>query len=171
MISLSSRRKIMEMAVVLIALMTITAVLSMASIVQVGDQLDELTESYIPAYRNLARANIRSVERGLELRRVIISKTRSQSGDVAAIRAKLEAKSDEFASEIRGARKRISGLIEKKAQSGDTVALARLQTRLDATVEDSRRHLNEEIGRLLPSWGARVSTLGRARQLQGSAMG
>ncbi|MFL5236163.1 MAG: adenylate/guanylate cyclase domain-containing protein [Rhizomicrobium sp.] len=149
MISLSIRRKIMGIAVVLIALMAITAVLSMASIVQVGDQLDELTESYIPAYGNLARANIRSLERALELRRIIISKTRSQS-DIAAMRAGFEAKSDEFESEIRGARKLIGGLIEQKAPSGDTLALARLQTRLDATVEDSRRHLNEEIGRLLP---------------------
>ena len=37
----------------------------------------------------------------------------------------------------------------KKQAAGDTVSLVRLQTRLDAAVDDSRRHLNDEIGRLL----------------------
>ena len=58
MVSLTVRRKIMGIAVVLIVLMAVTAALSMASVIQVGDQLDELTRSYIPAYGNLARANI-----------------------------------------------------------------------------------------------------------------
>ena len=49
MISLSIRRKIMEIAIVLIVLMAATAVLSMASVIQVGDQLDELARGYIPA--------------------------------------------------------------------------------------------------------------------------
>ena len=74
MISLTVRRKIMGIAVALIVLMAVTAVLSMASVIQVGDQLDELTRSYIPAYGNLARANIRSVERALDLRRIVIEK-------------------------------------------------------------------------------------------------
>ena len=54
MVSLTVRRKIMGIAVALIVLMAVTAVLSMASVIQVGDQLDELTRSYIPAYGNLA---------------------------------------------------------------------------------------------------------------------
>src|SRR5712672_4769600 len=96
MISLSIRRKIMGIAVALIVLMAVTAVLSMASVIQVGDQLDELTRSYIPAYGNLARANIRSVERALELRRTVIAKLRSPSHDVAAISARFDAKGAEF---------------------------------------------------------------------------
>ena len=149
MISLSIRRKIMGIAVGLIVLMAVTAFLSMASVIQVGKQLDELTQSYIPAYGNLARANIRSVERALELRRVVIEKLQSPSNDVAAIRAKFDAKGGEFESEIESARKLIGGLIEKNAASGDTRSLVRLQTRLDAAVDDSRRHLADEISRLL----------------------
>jgi class 3 adenylate cyclase len=149
MIRLSIRRKIMGIAVVLIVLMAVTAVLSMASVIQVGGQLDELTRSYIPAYGNLARANIRSVERALDLRRIVIEKLRSPSNDVAAIRARFDAKGGEFESEIQSARKLIGGLIEKNAASGDTRSLVRLQTRLDAAVDDSRRHLNDEISRLL----------------------
>ncbi|WP_166301124.1 adenylate/guanylate cyclase domain-containing protein [Bradyrhizobium sp. 2S1] len=149
MISLSIRRKIMGIAVVLIALMAVTALLSMASVIQVGGQLDELTQSYIPAYGNLARANIRSVERALELRRLIIEKLLSSSNDVTALRARFDAKGGEFDNEIEAARKLIGGLIEKNAASGDTRLLVRLQVRLDAAVDDSRRHLNDEISRLL----------------------
>jgi len=59
MIGLTIRRKIMGIAIVLIALMAITAVLSMASVIQVSNQLDELARSYIPVYGHLARANLR----------------------------------------------------------------------------------------------------------------
>jgi class 3 adenylate cyclase len=149
MISLTVRRKIMGIAVALIVLMAVTAVLSMASVIQVGDQLDELTRSYIPAYGNLARANIRSVERALDLRRIVIEKLQSPSNDVTAIRATFDAKGGEFDNEIEAARKLIGGLIEANAASGDTRSLVRLQTRLDAAVDDSRRHLNDEISRLL----------------------
>src|SRR5205809_1503247 len=149
MISLSIRRKIMGIAVVLIVLMAVTALLSMASAIQVGNQLDELAQTYVPAYGHLARANIRSVERALELRRIVIEKIRSQSNDVAAIRARFDAKGSEFDNEIGSARKLVEGLVGKQAAAGDTVSLVRLQTRLDAAVDDSRRHLNDEIGRLL----------------------
>ena len=54
MIRLSIRRKIMGIAVALIVLMAITAVLSMILSTQVGDRLEELTNSYIPAYGHLA---------------------------------------------------------------------------------------------------------------------
>ena len=149
MISLSIRRKIMGIAIGLIVLMAVTAFLSLASAIQVGKQQDELTQSYIPAYGNLARANIRSVERALELRRVVIAKLQSPSNDVAALRAKFDAKGQEFESEIQSARRLISELIEKNTAAVDARSLVRLQTRLDAAVDDSRRHLNDEVDRLL----------------------
>ena len=65
----------MGIAIALIVMMAITAVLSMVSVTQVGDHLEELTQSYIPAYGDLARANIRSVERALALRRMIIERS------------------------------------------------------------------------------------------------
>ena len=149
MISLSIRRKIMGIAIGLIVLMAVTAFLSLASAIQVGEQQDELTQSYIPAYGNLARANLRSVERALELRRIVIAKLRSPSNDVAALRAKFDAKGQEFESEIQSARRLINELIEKDTAAGDARSLVRLQTRLDAAVDDSRRHLNDEVDRLL----------------------
>jgi adenylate cyclase len=129
--------------------MAVTAFLSLASAIQVGKQQNELTQSYIPAYGNLARANLRSVERALELRRVVIAKLQSPSNDVAALRANFDAKGQEFESEIQSARRLINELIEKNTTTLETRSLVRLQTRLDAAVDDSRRHLNDEIARLL----------------------
>ena len=45
MIRLSIRRKIMSIAVALIVLMAITAILSMVWVMQVGDHLQEVTNS------------------------------------------------------------------------------------------------------------------------------
>jgi hypothetical protein len=45
MIRLSIRRKIMGIAVALIVLMAITAILSMVWVMQVGDHLQEVTNS------------------------------------------------------------------------------------------------------------------------------
>ena len=134
MIWLSIRRKIMGIAVVLIVLMAVTAVLSMVSVMQVGERLEELTQSYIPAYGDLARANIRSVERGLALRRMVIEKMRSpSSGDrFAAIHSIFDAKGIEGEREAQAARALIRGLIEKKNAFGDAPALARLESRIDS---------------------------------------
>src|SRR5882724_7760349 len=152
MIRLSIRRKIMGIAVALVVLMAITAILSMMSVMQVSERLEELTQSYIPAYANLARANIRSVERALALRRMVIEKMRppSSEGQFAAIRGVFEAKGVEIQREAQAARALIHGLIEKRTAFGDATALAQLESRIDAAIDDSRRHLNDEIGRLLP---------------------
>jgi class 3 adenylate cyclase len=151
-IRLSIRRKIMGIAVTLIALMAITAILSMVSVMQVGERLEELTQSYIPAYGDLARANIRSVERALALRRMVIEKMGSPSseGQFAAIRSVFEAKGAEVQREAQAARALIHGLIEKNSAFAGAIALARLESRLDAAIDDARRHLNDEIDRLLP---------------------
>jgi Tar ligand binding domain homologue len=71
----SIRTKILGIAIGLIILMVITAVLSLSLVTQVGRRLEQLTNSYIPAYGDLARANIRSLERALALRRMVIAKT------------------------------------------------------------------------------------------------
>lgn len=151
MIRLSIRRKIMGIAVTLIALMAVTAVLSMISVMQVSARLEELTNSYIPAYGNLARANIRSVERSLELRRMVIERIRSPFGSdkVTEIRSAFEAKGAEVERETEAARALINSLIQK-ASFSDPTALARLDTRLETALNVSRRHLNSEIERMLP---------------------
>ena len=141
----------MGIAVALIVLMTITAILSMVWVIEVGHRLQELTDSYIPAYGSLARTNIRSLERALALRRMVIEKLQSpSSGDKSAvIRNVIDAKSVEVEREARTARALINGLIEKGETLGDETALARLDSRIDTAMADTRRELNAEIEPLL----------------------
>ena len=140
----------------------------MVLVMQVGDRLQELTNSYIPAYGHLARTNIRSLERALALRRMIIEKIQSPSGGgkFAAIRSVFDAKGVEVEREAQAARALINGLIEKGATFGDAAALGRLESRIDTAMADTRRHLNTEIGRLLAALDtgdAKASADGLAR--------
>ena len=150
MIRLSIRRKIMGIAITLIVVMAITAVLTMVLVMQVGGRIEELAYRYIPAYGDLARANIRSVERGLLVRRIIIEKLRPSSDDqYSALRNRYDVLGGQVELEIKAARALIHGLIEKGPAFADVATLGRFETRIDAINDDSRRHLNAENARLL----------------------
>ena len=154
MIRLSIRRKIMGIAVALIVLMAVTAVLTLVLVMQVGDRIEDLTYRYIPIYGDLARANIRSLERGLVLRRAVIEKLRSpadEDGKYKALRGRFDAMGGLIELEVLAARGLIRGLIEKGPAYGAAAALAQFETRLDAINDDSRRHLNAENDHLLQS--------------------
>jgi len=149
MIRLSIKRKIIGIAVILIVLMAVTAFLSMGLVMQVGGRLDDLTQSYVPAYGALARANVRSLERAMLLRRMVIEKIEAApSGE--SLRGRYDASGAAFEKEMHTAQALIDGLIEKGSQFGDATALVRLKTRLDDLIEDSRGHLGDEIAHLLP---------------------
>jgi class 3 adenylate cyclase len=151
MIRLSIRRKIMGIAVALIALMAITAVLTVVLVMQVGTRIEELTYSYMPAYGDLARANIRSLERALAIRRIIIEKLRSpaDNGQYTALRNRYDALGGQIELEILAARALIHGLLEKGPAFGDVSTLSQFETRIDAINDDSSRRLNAENERLL----------------------
>ena len=151
MIRLSIRRKIMGIAVTLITLMAITAVLTVVLVMQVGTRIEELTYSYMPAYGDLARANIRSLERALSIRRIIIEKLQSpaDNGQYTALRNRYDALGGQVELEILAARALLHGLLEKGPAFGDASALSQFETRIDAINDDSRRHLNAENDRLL----------------------
>jgi adenylate cyclase len=150
-IRLSIRRKIMGIAVTLIVLMAITAVLTMVLVMQVGSRIEDLTYRYIPAYGDLARANVRSLERALSIRRVVIEKLQPSPDDARykSLRDRYEALDGQVELEIQAARALIHGLIEKGPSFADVATLGRLETRLDAINDDSRRRLNAENRRLL----------------------
>src|SRR5258708_21414540 len=57
----------------------------------------------------------------------------------AAIRSAFDAKGAEGMRETQAALALIHGLIERKSAFGDTTALARLESRIDSAVSDSRR--------------------------------
>jgi class 3 adenylate cyclase len=152
MIRQSIRRKIIAIALILIVLMTITALLSMALVMQVSARLEDLTQSYVPAYGALARADIGSLQRALTLRRMIIEKSETPADDerFAALRKSFEASGAAVDRETKAARSLIDGLIEKDSGFGDTMQLVQLGNRLSDLVDDTRIHLNDEIARLLP---------------------
>jgi class 3 adenylate cyclase len=152
MIRFSIKRKIIGIAVILIVLMAITALASMALVLQVGGRLEDLTQRYVPAYGALARANIDSLQRALALRRMVIEKIQSPTDDTrfAASRNSFDAAGAAFDKETQAAQTLLDGLIAKGSTFGDTTALVRLETRLDDILAGTRSQLNDEIGRLLP---------------------
>jgi class 3 adenylate cyclase len=147
----SIRRKIVGIAVGLVVLMVATSILSTVMASKVGHLLDELSNKYIPAYSHLARANIRSLERSLVLRRMVMAKMQSPADDAGyAERLRTyQAMAGEVEKEVDGARKLIASIIADASTPSDNVALTRIDTKIDNAVNDLDRHLNEEGAQLL----------------------
>ena len=152
MIRRSIKRKIIGIALILIALMTATALISLALVMQVSGRLQELTGSYAPAYAALARANVHSLERAVALRRMVIEKIQTPPDEAgyADARKRFEESGAIVDREIKAARGLIDGLLAKGSSFGDAPALVRIATRLTDAVGDTRVHLDDEITRLLP---------------------
>ena len=151
MIKFSIRNKIMGIAVTLIALMVITAVWTVVLVMQVGTRIEEFTYSYVPAYGDLARANIRSLEQGITIRRIIIDRLQSPNdgSQQTALRNSYDSLGGQVELEILAARALIQGLIAKGPAPGEVSTLSQFESRIDAINDDTRRRLDAEIKRLL----------------------
>lgn len=153
----SIRRKIVGIALGLIVLMLVTSILSMVMSSKVGTLLDELTNRYIPAYGHLARANIRSLERALALRRMVMTRMQSPS-DEEAYTARLhefEEVDRKIEEEAEGARTLINAIIDDPRTPSDNATLARIEIRIDTAVTELRRDMNEDHVKLLKQVDAR----------------
>jgi adenylate cyclase len=157
MIKRSIRRRIVAIAVGLIVLMVATSVLSMVMVGRVGHLLDELTARYIPANAHLTRANILSLERALALRRMVIAKTQEPPDETGYKFQKqlYDAKDAEVDSEAQAARKLINAIIDDTSTPSDNAALARIDSRIDSLMSESRQHLKQESEDLLSELDAR----------------
>jgi len=157
MIKQSIRRRIVAIAVGLIVLMMATSVLSMVMVGRVGHLLDELTARYIPANAHLTRINILSLERALALRRMVIAKMQEPPDELGyKVRKQLyDAKDAEVDSEAQAARTLINATIEDTSTPSDNAALARIDSRIDSLVSESRQHLKQESGQLIQQLDAR----------------
>jgi class 3 adenylate cyclase len=157
MIKQSIRRRIVAIAVGLIILMVATSVLSMVMVGRVGHLLDELTSRYIPANAHLTRINILSLERALALRRMVIAKMQDPPDEMGykARKELFDAKDAEVDSEAQAARKLINAIIEDTSTPSDNAALARIDSRIDSLMSETRRHLKQETGELLSGLDAR----------------
>jgi class 3 adenylate cyclase len=151
MLRTSIRNKIVGIAIGLIILMVITSALSIVMVGTVGHLLDELSNKYIPAYGHLARADIRSVERGLAFRQMVIAKMQNPPDDAGyAERLRVFGEKDsQVYEEAEAARKLINAIIEDTSTPSDNATLGRLDDRIDTAVNDLRRHLNDDDTRLL----------------------
>ncbi|UQR67651.1 HAMP domain-containing protein [Bradyrhizobium sp. C-145] len=153
----SIRRKIVGIALGLIVLMLVTSILSMVMSSKVGVLLDELTNRYIPAYGHLARANIRSLERALALRRMVMSKMQSPSDEEAyAARVREFEQTDRrIEEEAESARTLINAIINDPRTPSDNAALARIELRIETAVTELRRDLTEDHAKLAKQVDAR----------------
>ena len=151
MFSQSIRRQIVGIALGLVVLMIGTSVLSMIMANRVGHLVDELTHKYVPAYGDLARTNVRSLERALALRQMVIAKIQAPPDDEAfAKRTQIyRTKDAEVTEEAEAARKLIVSIMKDASTPSDNVALALIDGRIEAAVTDVRRLLNEENSRVI----------------------
>jgi class 3 adenylate cyclase len=147
----SIKQKIVGIAAGLIVLAVITSSLSMIMAARVGHLLDELTNRYVPAYGDLARANVRSLERGLKVRQMIIAKMENPP-DQASYAAHLKAFQSinpEIDREAKAAREQIAAIIDDPSTPSDNAALGRLDDRIDTAVNELRERLDERDAILL----------------------
>ncbi len=156
----SIKQKIVGIAAGLIVLAVITSVLSMVMSSRVGHLLDELTNRYVPAYGDMARANIKSLERGLALRQMIIAKMQTPP-DEAAYAAHLktfQSLESEIEREAQAARAANRCHHRRSSTPSNNSALGRLDDRIDNAVNDLHRRLNEQDTTILVSLTRAIST-------------
>jgi adenylate cyclase len=148
----SIKQKIIGIAAGLIILAVITSILSMLLAARVNRLLDELTNRYIPAYGHLARVNIRSLERSLAMRRMMGARMMETTPDQAVYAEQLKKFNELNAAvdqEAAAARQLINAIIDDTNTPSDSAKLGRLDDRIETTMDDLRRRLNEESTRAL----------------------
>jgi class 3 adenylate cyclase len=145
------RRKIVSIALALIVLMVITSVLSMYMTSTVAHLLDELGTKYIPAYGQLARANIRSLERAVALQQMVIARMQTPPDEetYASLLKIYQEKDPEIERETDVARKLINSIIDDPSTPSDNAALGRIDDKIDNAIHDIHKRLNDESDRVL----------------------
>jgi class 3 adenylate cyclase len=169
----SIKQKIVGIAAGLIVLAVITSILSMVMAARVSHLLDELTNRYIVAYGDLARVNVRALERALALRQMIIARMQNppdEAGYATHLKT-YQLLDSEIEREARAAREQIAAIIDDSATPSDNAGLGRLDDRIDNAVTDLRQRLNERDAELLKQLDAHDfagvwSTLGRVDGLR-----
>jgi len=147
----SIRRKIVGIAIGLIVLMVLTSVVSVFVARTVGHLLGELNDKYFPAYDHLAQADIKSLERAVAMRRMMIAKMQmppDEEGYAARLKNYQEADA-EVDGHAQAARKLINSIIDDASTPSDNAALARIDDRIENAIQETRKQLSEESARLL----------------------
>ncbi|MGY3588413.1 class 3 adenylate cyclase [Bradyrhizobium sp. USDA 4341] len=168
----SIRQKIVGIAAGLIVLAVITSLLSMVMAGQVGHLLDELTNRYIPAYGHLARVNIRSLERSLAMRRMMMAKMQApgEASGYDAARKTFDEIEPQIKREADAARVLIDSIIADPSTPSDNAALGRLDDRIDNAVNDLLMRLNAENKTLLDQLDAQDFAAAKATTLRADVL-
>src|ERR1700743_2465330 len=124
----SIRRQILGIAVGLIVLMVIVSALSTVMTRRVAHQLDELTSKDVEANTHLARMQADSLERSLELRRMVIPKMQSPPDEAgfAERKQRYEAAGVAIGKEASAVHVLINDIIDDLTTESANAALARI---------------------------------------------
>jgi class 3 adenylate cyclase len=143
--------KIFAIAAGLLVLMAGATLLMVRMSRDLGNELEFFAETYLPSYAAIARANVRSLERALVLRRLVIAST-----DAASTPERRHALREQFAElgrqgdeEITLARAKLAKRLERPGGYDDVVAVARLDTRLGQLSEEDLGRYEELASKLL----------------------
>jgi class 3 adenylate cyclase len=152
----SIRSQILGIAVGLIILMVIVSALSTIMTRKVAHQLDELTTKYVEASNHLARMQAKSLERSLELRRMVIARMQSppDNAGFAERKQRYEAAGAAIGQEANAVHKLLDDIISDATTESDNAALGRIDGRIEDTNKDLLRYLNDEQQRLFPLFEA-----------------
>jgi class 3 adenylate cyclase len=125
--------KVFSVVLILLALVSTVAWINARAAREVESLIENIHNSYVPAYGDLARANLRSVEEGLFVRRLIIAKllTPDDKDAMAGLEKSASEKSTQADAEFADARKVIQGEIADPASFGDKLQLGRVDTRVE----------------------------------------
>jgi adenylate cyclase len=142
--------KIFAVAAALLTLMAGATLLMVRMSRDVDRQLQFFASTYLPSYAAIARAEVRSVERALALRRLVIAST-----EAAAPPERLRALRERFAELGRQSEKELAlaegWLAERLDRKGgdDVVAVAKLDARLGQLSEEHHGRYEALASRLL----------------------
>ena len=125
--------KIFGVVVVLLILVGSAAWYNALTADKVLSLIVDVHDTYVPAYGNLARANLRSVEEGLFARRMVIAKLQSPDDKDGYARLKQQAaeKSQDADAELAAARQNIGQEIADPTSLENKLELTRLDARLE----------------------------------------
>jgi RimJ/RimL family protein N-acetyltransferase len=118
------------------------------------------------AYSHLARMNIRSYDRALELRRMIIAKMQNPPDEAvyAEHLRSFETRGAEIHAEAEAARKLINSIIADTSTDSDNLTLARLDNRIANANDDLRRSATEPSHLLVDGQSGRAGGARRCRR-------
>jgi class 3 adenylate cyclase len=161
----SIRRQILGIAVGLIVLMVIVSALSTVLTRKVAHQLEELTTKYFEANNHLAGMQADSLERSLELRRMVIARMQSPPDEAgfAERKQRYEAAGVAIGKEASAIHALINAIIGDVTTDSDNAALARIDSRIEDTIKDVLRYLDGEHARLFPLLEAKTQDFAEIR--------